>query len=158
MGHSSHIAHSVLLLRAHQKQLELRTIDSTSLGSYQRWWIQTCLLYTCGSHSYTRPAKVTFRMCVLHRHAATSNVWNNKTFSPFLPLFFVLYPLFSNLLYTTHCSFISKTWQMTSQHFYHILRLPLPTSPFILLLLTPCLFPVRLHHGHANYHIRASCH
>ena len=33
-------------------------------------------------------------MCVLQRHAAKLNVWNNKTFSPFLPLLFVLYPLF----------------------------------------------------------------
>ena len=126
---------------------------------FLRWWIQTCLFYTCGSHSFMRPTKVAFRMCVLLRHAATSNVWNNKTFSPFLPfLFLCILFFFTNLLYITHCSFISQTWQMTSQHFYHILRLSFPRSPFILLLLTPCLFPVRLHHGHANYHIWDSWH
>ena len=123
------------------------------------WWIQSCLLYTCGSHNYMRPAKVAFRMCVLQSHAATSNVWNNKTFSPFLPLLFcILSSFFPHLLYTTHCSFISQTWQRTSQHFYHIFRLSFPRSPFILSLVTPCLFPVRLHHGHANYHLLASCH
>ena len=56
---------------------------------FLRWWIQTCLFYTCGSHSFMRPTKVAFRMCVLLRHAATSNVWNNKTFSPFLPFLFL---------------------------------------------------------------------